>query len=222
MLRNVFSKKNVAKRFFKVFYNWTTRKWRRVLFSDESTFTQFQQGRQGKVWREPGEELNPDCIAVTVKHSPSRMFWECFSWRGLGPIVLLKGSVTGQTHAKIIYNYVIPTLDEHFPCDNGIFQENNAPPHRSKVAIAARENAKIAMLQWPTQSSDLNPIENMWAEMKAMVHRCDPPPSNINELEKYIKDAWGDISLEYYKKLIDSMPWRIEAVIAANGYSINY
>jgi len=44
---------------------------------------------------EPGEELNPDCIAVTVKHSPSRMFWGCFSWRGLGPIVPLKGSVTG-------------------------------------------------------------------------------------------------------------------------------
>ncbi|GBB88543.1 hypothetical protein RclHR1_15090002 [Rhizophagus clarus] len=68
--------------------NWITRKWRRC---------------------EPGEELNPDCVAVTVKHSPSRMFWSCFSWYGLGPIVPLKGSVTGQTHAKIIQDYVIPT-----------------------------------------------------------------------------------------------------------------
>jgi hypothetical protein len=42
------------------------------------------------------EELNPDCIAVTVKHSLSKMFWECFSWNGLGPIVPIKGSVTGQ------------------------------------------------------------------------------------------------------------------------------
>ena len=30
--------------------------------------------RQGKVWREPGEELDPDCVAVTVRHSPSKMF----------------------------------------------------------------------------------------------------------------------------------------------------
>src|SRR3954469_4404047 len=47
-------------------------------FSDESTFTQFQQGRQGRIWREPAEELNPDCVAVTVKHSPSKMFWGVF------------------------------------------------------------------------------------------------------------------------------------------------
>jgi len=45
-----------------------------VLFSDESTFTQFQQGYKKKVWREPGEELNPNCILVTVKHSPSKIF----------------------------------------------------------------------------------------------------------------------------------------------------
>src|SRR5581483_11928827 len=47
--------------------NWGLRQWRQVLFSDESTFTQFQQGHQGKVWCEPGEELDPDCVAVTVK-----------------------------------------------------------------------------------------------------------------------------------------------------------
>src|SRR6266496_3053371 len=59
--------------------NWGARQWRRILFSDESTFTQFQQGRQGKVWHEPsGEELNPDCISATVKHSPSKMFWGAF------------------------------------------------------------------------------------------------------------------------------------------------
>ena len=128
--------------------NWTTRKWRRVLFSDESTFTQFQQGRQGKVWREPGEELNPDCVAVTVKHSPSKMFWGCFSWNGLEPIVPIVGSVTGQSHAKVIDKYVVPTLYKYFPNGNGIFQEDNIPPHRLKVAMATCKDVKIIVLDW--------------------------------------------------------------------------
>ncbi|CAB5383257.1 unnamed protein product [Rhizophagus irregularis] len=104
------------------------RKWRSVLFSDESTFIQFQQGHQEKVWHEPGEILNPDC------------------------------SVTSKTHAKIIQDYVIPTLDKYFPCGNGIFQEDNTLPYHSKVAMATHKDAKIVVLQWPAQSLDLNPI----------------------------------------------------------------
>ena len=69
---------------------------------------------------------------------------------------------------------------------------------------------------------DLNPIENLWAEIKMMVHHRTPPPSSVKVLEGYVKDAWEDIPPEYYKKLIDSMPQRIEAVIAANGNRINY
>ncbi|CAB5188855.1 unnamed protein product [Rhizophagus irregularis] len=113
--------------------NWSARKWRRVLFSDESTFTQFQQGRQRKVWREPGKELNPDCISVTVKHSPSKMFLGCFSWNGLEPIVPLNGSVTGQTHTITIKDYVVPTLQRHFPQDENDGSHHTPPPSNIKV-----------------------------------------------------------------------------------------
>ncbi len=90
--------------------------------------------------------MNPDCISVTVKHSPSKMFWGCFSWNGLGPIILLNGSVTGKTHTETIQKYVVLTLQKYFPHGNRIFQEDNAAPHHSKVAVAARESAKIVML----------------------------------------------------------------------------
>ncbi|CAB4460165.1 unnamed protein product [Rhizophagus irregularis] len=132
--------------------NWMIRQWRRVLFSDESTFTQFQKGCQGMVWREPEEELNPDCIAVTVKHSPSKMLWGCFSWNSLRPIISLNGSVTGQTHVKVINDYVVSTLHRYFPRGNGIFQEDNAAPHCAKVAVFTRKNAGIMMLGPVTRS----------------------------------------------------------------------
>ena len=97
------------------------------------------------------------------------MFQGYFTWNGLEPIVPIEGSVTGKSYAKIINDYVIPTLHEYFPNGNGIFQEDNAPPHRSKVTKVAREDAEIMKLDWPVQSPDLNPIENIQAEMKMMV-----------------------------------------------------
>ena len=150
------------------------------------------------------------------------MVWGYFFWHGLGPIVPIEGSVTGQTHVKIINDYVVLTLHEYFPRGNRIFQEDNALPHHSKVAVATRKNAKIVTLDWPAQSPNLNPIENLWAEMKVMAHRRTSHSPNLKVLEKYVKDAWNNLPLEYYKKLIDSMPRRIEAVIAANGSRINY
>ncbi|GBB92165.1 hypothetical protein RclHR1_19750003 [Rhizophagus clarus] len=131
-------------------------------------------------------------------------------------------SVTGQTHAKVINDFVVPTLHTHFPRGNGIFQEDNAAPHRSKVATAARENAGIVTLDWPAQSPDINPIENIWAEMKMMIRCHSPPPSSISVLMEYATGAWNDIPPEYYRKLIKSMPRRVDAVISANGNRINY
>ena len=58
--------------------------------------------------------------------------------------------------------------------------------------------------------------------MKMMIRRRTPPLSNIKVLGKYVKDAWNDIPPEYFKKLIDSIPQRIEAVISANGNRIHY
>ena len=51
--------------------------------------------------------------------------------------------------------------------------------------------------------------------MKMMVRRRTLP-------QKYVKDAWNDLPPEYYKKLINSIPRRIEAAIEANGNRISY
>lgn len=49
-----------------------------------------------------------------------------------------------------------------------VFQMNNDPKHTSKVVAKWLTDDKVKVLQWPSQSPDLSPIENFWAEMKSL------------------------------------------------------
>jgi hypothetical protein len=53
-----------------------------------------------------------------------------------------------------------------------IFQQDNNPKHTSKSTKKLLIGHKIKILQWPFQSLDLKPIENLWFELKRTVHNC--------------------------------------------------
>ena len=44
----------------------------------------------------------------------------------------------------------------------------------------------LNVLEWPSQSSDLNPIEHIWRDLKIAVQQCSP--SNLTELERICRE----------------------------------
>lgn len=199
--------------------NWTVNDWKKVTFSDESTFLQFQEQHQ-YVRRPPGSlptnELYTD---KTVKHSPSIMVWGCFSHHGRGGLSILEKGVrlNSEKYINILEEKVIPFMNISRTV---IFQQDNAPCHSSRKTKKWFEENGIEVLDWPGNSPDLNPIENLWRSMKVKVNA--KRHSNVHDLIQNIKQAWIKVSQNECQRLVESMPRRIQSVLQNNGYPTKY
>jgi len=79
----------------------------------------------------------------------------------------------------------------------------------------------MKFLDWPAQSPDLNPIENLWAIMKRSI-TTQIIAQGVEDLEKQLFNEWWSIPQETINKLIDSMPSRVQAVIDSHGGPTKY
>ena len=91
----------------------------------------------------------------------------------------------------------------------------------TKRVISWIQEQGFDLLQWPPQSPDLNPIENLWSQMKRKT--AAQQFDGIHELVDFLKRLWStEITAEMCQNLVSSMPRRVAAVIKNKGYPSKY
>jgi transposase len=207
--------------FARAYSHFTAEDWSRVMYSDESTFRCIRSTRT-KVRRPSGSNRFESKFTVkTVKHPDSVMIWGCFSGSvGRGGLFFLPKNTTmnGERYQEVLESHLLPFMRIH-RCTH--FLQDGAPCHASKRIKDYLKDKPFEVIDWPGNSPDLNPIENMWNFMKNQLKKVDT--NSVPKLITEIKLLWTTgITQEYCRKLSDSMPRRLQKVIEAKGESTGY
>ena len=219
-IREVNIKKRVAwargKRHWKVDGDWN-----RVIFSDECKVIIGENNRV-YVWRRPGEEWMPQCISPGRGARVSLMIWGCICWNGPGTLTVVNGNINAEKYREILDNELWPDVARHFPQNDFIFQDDNAPVHRARSVLNYKTENNIRGILWPAQSPDANIIENCWLLLKNQLRKCTNRINNAADLEREIRRIWTTIPIHYIQNLYKSLPQTIIKIIRSKGYATKY
>ncbi|KAJ8881970.1 hypothetical protein PR048_018458 [Dryococelus australis] len=98
------------------------------------------------------------------------------------------------------------------PC---YFQDDNVRCHVSRANMQWYADNNVRRLDWPTQSSELNPIEHLWDELDRRVRARQARQKSIAQLMEWLQEEWRRTPVDVLQTLVESMPDRVAAVIAA-------
>ena len=192
------------------------------LWSDESLFELYHSPntQNDRIWANNSSEVTPH---ETIKNPPKLMVWGMMSYSSLSDLhfVPSKQTVNAQYYVEeILEKTCLCALKRRRKTgpvnmrkmvakrSEAHFMQDEAPAHRANVTqewCRRHFNHFWAKEEWPGNSPDLNPIENVWGILKQSMDAMKPA-KNLNQLQNHLEKAWKEIKPEYLENIVLGMP----------------
>ncbi|CAG8584489.1 6474_t:CDS:2 [Ambispora gerdemannii] len=102
-----------------------------------------------RVWCHKDELYDLNCVKSGRK---SIMVWGCINGYNLNHLVRVPSCMNGEKYGNLVLDVIYPKV---MVAEEAIFQEDNAPIHKSKPVKKFKDNLGIVTVEWPSQSPDL-------------------------------------------------------------------
>lgn len=117
--------------------------------------------------------------------------WAGISIRGPTKICIFDGIMDAPLFVNILRTTLLPFIAEKYPRGHRFMQDND-PKHTSLLARSFYTDEDINWWKTPAESPDLNPIENLWHELKEHL-RSKVKPRTKDELVQGIRAFWQTV-----------------------------
>lgn len=188
-----------------------------IAFSDESRFVLGSD----KKWRwiRRGEEQEGSTVS-SVKFPQSIMIFGVIGVGYKSRLLIVDSTINTQKYIenceKVDFINELNAL--HGPL-NWIYMQDGATCHTAAAAMDYLEDRCDVISDWPANSPDLNPIELLWAIMKARVENRQA--ISKDQLKQIVQQVWDELDQGLIDRLCKSFQERLRLTIEMNGCSIS-
>jgi hypothetical protein len=178
------------------------RVWENIWFSDEKKFN--LDGPDGFAYYWHDIRHKKRTFSKRQGGGSGVTIWAAISSKGKSLIMFIDGYMDSNQYQNILTNGLLPIYNQF-----EIFQQDNARPHVSRASLQWLRDQQVNVIDWPSVSPDLNPIENVWGLLTRVIYKDGQQYNNIEMLKLAIQRAWSNLPQSSINNLISTMPSRI-------------